>query len=135
MAHEPVEVVRTGGPGIDLIIDHLRLLAEILPQGLRHASRLFEWRAIGHVDDYLELTLVVEGEHFYANPLQRDKSDRREQQQYDTAEKHPAAARVADERVHHPAIQTSGPAFSLMPGLIATACMFPQQPQCRPRRN
>src|SRR5271167_2820823 len=118
MTYEPVEVVRTGGPGIDLIIDNLRLLAEILSQGLRHASRLFQWRAIGHVDDDLELTLVVEGEHFYANPFQRDKGDCGEQQQHDTTKKHPAAACVADERVHHPAVQTSGPAFGLVPGVV-----------------
>jgi hypothetical protein len=34
MAHEPVEVVRARGPGIDLLIDNLWLLAEILSQCL-----------------------------------------------------------------------------------------------------
>ena len=32
VTHEAVEVVRAGGPGIDLIIDNLGLLAEILSQ-------------------------------------------------------------------------------------------------------
>src|SRR5579863_9457275 len=135
MTNEAVEIVRAGSPGIDLIIDNFGLLAEILSQGLGYAGRLFQRRPVGHVDDDLELTLVVEGEHFYANPLQRHKSDCGEQQQYDTPEKHPAAARIADEWVHHLAVQTGSPAFGLVPGMIATARIFFQQPQCRPRRD
>ena len=76
MPHQPVEVVRPRGAGVDLVVHDFRLLAEITSQGLRDVRGLFQRRSVGHVDDDLELALVVEGQHLYAHPLQRNERDR-----------------------------------------------------------
>ena len=70
MPHQPVEVVRTRGAGIDLVVLHFRLLAQVLPQFLGHARGLLQRGAVGHVDDHLELALVVEGQHLHFDQLE-----------------------------------------------------------------
>src|SRR5215472_3264184 len=119
MAHKAVEVVRTGGPRINLIVHYLRLLAQILSQCLSDVSCLFQWRTVRHINDDLKLALVVERQHLEAYPLQGHKRNRGEQQDPDTSKKHPAATRIKDERVHHPAIQTGRPTFGLLPQTAA----------------
>src|SRR5690242_18302781 len=90
MANQSVEVVRRSGPRVSLHVDdYLR------PHGLgveryRHASRLLERRAVGHVDDYLELALVIEREHLHLHEADVDETHRGEQQKSDSAEKAPA---------------------------------------------
>ena len=87
--HEAIEIVRAGRAGINLIVDDLRLPAQITSQRLRHARRLLERRAVGHVDDHLELALIVEGQHLDLHPFQRDERDRRKQQHNHAAKKRP----------------------------------------------
>src|SRR5215469_18882671 len=115
MAHKAVEVVRTRGPRIDLVINNLRLLTQILSQCLSDVSCVFQRRAVRHINDDLKLALVVERQHLEAYPLQRHKGDRGEQQDRDPSKKHPAATRMKNQRAYHPTIQAGGPAFGLLP--------------------
>ena len=134
MPHQPVEVVRARGARIHLVVGHLRLLAEVLPQLLRHARRLLQRGAVRHVDDHLELALVVEGQHLDLDQLERHQRAGEQQEHNHAAEEYPAPLSVGDQRVHDPAIQPRGPAFGLVFMVIA-GCVVPQQAQRRPRRD
>ncbi len=105
VAHEAVEIERRGDAGVDLVIGDLRFRADgggDLARGLRGA---FERAALGHVQDDLELALVVEGQHFHLHPAERDGRHREQQQRGDRAEKKPAPARLREQRSHHAAIE------------------------------
>ena len=68
MAHESVEIIWRGDAGVDLVIGHFRFRADgggDFARGLRGA---FERAALGHVQDHLELALVIEREHFHSSP-------------------------------------------------------------------
>ena len=124
MPHQSVKVVWAGSARIDLIVDDFRLLTEVLPQHLRHVGCLLQRRPVRHVNDHLELALVVEGQHLQVHPLQRNECHRREQQQHDAAHKHPAPSGIQDERGHHPAIETRRPALGLVLGIGTTLAYF-----------
>ncbi len=69
------------------------------------ARGLFERRPFGHVDDHLELALVVERQHLHFDELYVDQRHGAEQQQYDHAQKAPAQAGVVQHVTHEPAIE------------------------------
>src|SRR5580704_13963281 len=123
MPYEPVEVVWPRGTRIDLVTDDFGLLAQIAAHSLCHPSGLFERRSVGHVDDDLKLTLVVEGKHFDLYPLERNEGPRRQQQHNNAAKKSPPPRRIPDQRIHQAAIEPRGPALGFMPGLRAICVM------------
>ncbi len=86
MPDKSVEVIRAGESGIELIVRHLRLLAEVLAERLTNACCLLQRGAVGHVDDNLELALVVERQHLYLHQLERNERDSGKQQENDGAE-------------------------------------------------
>ncbi len=63
MTDQAVEVERRCGADIDLVIGGRRVLADHLGHLEGDAAGLLEGRSLGHVDDHLELALVVEGQH------------------------------------------------------------------------
>ena len=73
LAHQPVEVDRGGGAGVGLVIGHLGYGGQVIAEFVENRRRLFHRRARGHVDDDLELGLVVERQH-----LQLHESDGRQ---------------------------------------------------------
>ena len=76
MPHESVEVERRGDAGVDLVVGHFRFDADgggDFARGLRGA---FERAALGHVEDDLELALVVERQHLHLHPAERDQRHR-----------------------------------------------------------
>src|ERR1017187_8881681 len=51
--HQPVEVIRTGRSGVNLVVQHIGLPCKFFSQCLGDPRCLFEGCAIGHVDHYL----------------------------------------------------------------------------------
>ena len=72
MPDKSVKVIRTGESGVELIVRYFRLLAEILAERLANTCCLLQRGSVGHVDDNLELALVVERQHFYLHQLERN---------------------------------------------------------------
>src|SRR5579864_2613633 len=71
--HQAVEIVRAGSASIDLIVDDFGLIAQIAPQRLSYARSLLERRSVRHINNHLELALVVERQHFHLDPLEGNK--------------------------------------------------------------
>ena len=69
VTHQSIEVIRTGRACVHLVIDDLRFLGYAARHLTCHSRRLFECRPFRHVDDHLELALVVEGKHLDAYNL------------------------------------------------------------------
>ena len=79
VAHQPVEVIGAGRSGISLVVQHVRLPRKFFAQRLGDARRLLQRRAVGHIDDDLQLALVVERQHLYAHQSQRHQRHRDQQ--------------------------------------------------------
>ncbi len=92
MAHQAVEVEGRGHAGIDLVIRDLRFN----PHGGRNFARglggPFQRAAFRHVEDDLELALVVERQHLHFDPTDAHQGHRTEQQPHDTRQKQVAPA-------------------------------------------
>ena len=90
LAHEAVEVDRRGGADVDLVVDDLGDGLEIRCHFVEYPSRVFDGRAFGHIEDDLELRLVVERQHFHDDEVYGGKTQR-EQDRDDDAATQPAA--------------------------------------------
>ncbi len=111
MPHQAVEVVRRRGARVGLDVDDFFLMEHLLGQQPRDARGLFERGARRHVDDDLELALVVERQHLHFDEADVDQRHRAEQQQHDAGEKAPAQRRVVQQAAHEAAIQAREPIF------------------------
>jgi hypothetical protein len=69
LADQSVEIDRTRGACIRLVVGHLRNLRDLGAEIAEHGRRAFERRACRHVDDHLELRLVVERQHLEHDEL------------------------------------------------------------------
>ena len=105
MAHQAVEVVGRGDAGVGLEVHDLGLLLDDGGQLAGDARRFFERRAFGHVDDDLELALVVERQHLHLDEADADESDRAEQQHRDQRQKAAARSGVVEQRIHDAAVE------------------------------
>ena len=76
-----VEIDRCVRTDIVLIIFDFRHCPEIRYDILAYPCGLFKRGAFRHVDNNLELALVVKRQHFKLNHLQRNHADRTQQQQ------------------------------------------------------
>ena len=115
MPHQSVEVVWPRRARVNLVVHHFRLLAQVLPQLLRHARGLLQRRAVGHVDDHLELALVVEGQHLHLHQLERHQRTREQQQHHHAAEEHPPPRCALQQRIHDSPVE---PAWSSLPSRV-----------------
>ena len=68
VAHEAVEVVGRGDTGVDLVIGHFGFGADRGGHFAGDGGGLFQRRAFRHVQDDLELALVVKGQHLHLYP-------------------------------------------------------------------
>ena len=93
VAHEAIEVVRAGEPRVGLVVGDLGLLGEVVPEELRHALRLLQRCSVGHVDDDLELALVIEGKHLHLDEFERYQCRGSKQQKDHSGEEHITVAR------------------------------------------
>ena len=136
MADQAVKVGRPRCARVDLIVLHLRLAAQVRAEGLRHARRLFEGCAIGHVDDDLELALVVEGQHLHQHRLQGHQQTSQQEKQRHYAEERPPIARGTQQGMHGPPVEAHQPTFLFRrEGVGAGQVPASQQAQRGPRRN
>ena len=105
MTDEAVEVIGAGGAGVSLDVGNFGLVEGGIGQGAGAAGRLFERGAFGHVDDDLELALVVEGQHLYLNKLDVDEAAGGEQHDGHGAEEGPAEEGHVDKAIHPAAVE------------------------------
>ena len=96
--HEAVEVERGGGPDVDLDVGDLGELPHLERQVPRDGVRRLERRPLGHVDDDLDLALVVVREHLDLGDLEIDEGHRQEEEDDDPADEGPALRRALKER-------------------------------------
>ena len=150
MPHQTVEVEWRRYARVNLIIRDLWLGANgggDFTRGLRGA---FEGAAFGHVEDNLELALVVERQHLHLHPADAHQRHRCEQQAHDAREKNPAPLRLGNHRPHETAIELGKKIFGMLgmqmdvsrfggtrrafhkPGILFAPA---QNADARPRRN
>ena len=89
VAHQTVEVVGRSRSRVGLDVHHFALLLRFLGQQLRHPLRLFESGAVGHVDDHLELALVVERQHLDLHEAGVEQRARGQQQDHHATDEAP----------------------------------------------
>ncbi len=77
--NESVEIVWRGNAGVDLVIGHFRFGADGGGDFARDLRGALERAAFGHVQDHLELALVIEGQHFHFHPAKPDQRHREQQ--------------------------------------------------------
>jgi len=73
MSHQPVEVDGAVSPDITLEVLDLGHGEQLRLEGPHNGIRCLERRPLGHVDDQLQLVLVVEGEHLHRNLTGNDQ--------------------------------------------------------------
>ena len=115
VAHQAVEAVGSRRPDVDLIVGDLLLLADgggDLPGHLRGA---FQRAVLGHVEDDLQLALVVVGQHLDPHPPGGNEGHRSQEEQADHAQERPAPDRTADQPGHEPAVGAGGTVLGTFP--------------------
>ena len=105
MAHQSVEVVRRRRSRVGLDVDHFALLLRLFGQQLRNARRFFERGAVGHVDDHLELALVVERQHLDLDEAEVEERAGGEQQDHHAAHEAPPKDGPMQEAAHEAPVQ------------------------------
>ena len=70
LSHQTIEIDRAGRPGVGLVIHHFRHLGNFSANLVQDSRRLLKGRAHRHVEDNLELALVVERQHFQHHQLE-----------------------------------------------------------------
>ena len=78
--HQPVEAVGRRRPDVDLIVGDLLLLADGGGDLPRHLRGALERAVLGHVEDDLQLALVVEGQHLDPHPAGGNEGHRSEEE-------------------------------------------------------
>ena len=105
LAHQPVEADRRGEPGVGLVVRHFGQLRDFRGEFAQQRRGVLDRRAGRHVDDDLELRLVVERQHLHDDGLHRHQQHRQQDRHRDGAPELPAvglAALGVQERGHHP---------------------------------
>ena len=81
VADQPVEVVRRRGSDVDLEVRHIGDGRQDVAELRRHARGVLERGPLRHVDDHLELALVVERKHLHPDQLEDDQRAGGQQQE------------------------------------------------------
>ncbi|GIX31689.1 MAG: hypothetical protein KatS3mg124_2161 [Porticoccaceae bacterium] len=102
---QTVEVEGGGGAHVDLVVGHLRFVADGGGDFPRRPGGALQRAALRHVEDDLELALVVEGQHLHLHPPERHGGHGEEQQHGDPRQEGVSPARVGDQRPHETAVQ------------------------------
>ena len=103
LPHQPVEIDRRRGARVHLVVGDLGSPRDLGREFVEHACGLLDRRALGHVEDDLELRLVVEGQHLHDHPL-HDHEQHRDQDRGERAEVElvaVAARRIAAQQRRH----------------------------------
>ena len=132
--HQAVEIERRRRARVNLHVAHFRLRQQRVRHLPRHRRGLLQRAVIRHVEDDLELALVVEGQHFHLHETKRNQREGPEQQNNDARQKSPAPFRVVDE-VAHPLTVEQGESALLFTLPVVTLHFPGQQAPRRPRRD
>ena len=98
MPDHAVEVHRRALADVQLEVADLVHPGQVVADTPRDAVGAVERRALGHVDDDLELVLVVVGEHLQRQQPQGGQDHRRHEQQADHPHRHPGKAWPVEDR-------------------------------------
>src|ERR1019366_9969974 len=90
VAHQSVEVIGAGRTSVGLVVQDIRLPCKFVTEGLGHTSRLLERRSVRHIDDDLQLALVVERQHLHAHQSGGHQCYRDQEQHCDSDEEEEA---------------------------------------------
>ncbi len=142
MTDQAVEIVGRCRADIDLVIGGRRVLADHLGHLEGDAAGLFEGRSFGHVENHLELALVVEGQHLDLDHAKIDHRKTGQQQQGDRGEKERSRSSAGKQGVHGPVVK---PGQDVIRGVIVVdlgplsdslgPSAFRQQANRRPGRD
>ena len=129
---QAVEVIGGGGASVDLVVEDLRFRAEPGGDLPGDVGGVLQGGALVHVDDDLELALVVEGQHLHLDRPGDDQGERAHQEQGDAGEKGDAQPGAADHGSHDPTIGAGRQVLTFM-DLGPLAGMPAQHAVGRPR--
>ena len=121
VADETVEIKRSGGAGVDLVVADGGIGADGGGHLGGDAGGLLERGALGRVQDDLELRLVVEGEHLDRDGAEEDEGDGGEQQADDAGEERPTPAGAVEQRIHDAVVEPRKPIGGRMVGIVGVA--------------
>src|SRR5574337_324786 len=127
--HKTVEVVRGRRADIALEVGDLRDGPQVLAKGPRGPRGLLKGSALGHVDDDLELALVVKGEHLHGDRLEGDEEQGKGEQGRHCPERAEPEGPFFDERGYQPHIRRMEPRGAFVRVL---APYVPQHPVAEP---
>jgi len=117
LTYQPIEIDRRCGACIDLIITHFRHRGDLSGQRHQHPVCLFQRSAFGHIDDHLELRLIVKRQHFKDHQFETDQADRKNDK-YQHGRQHQvtriAALCLSQERCKQPSEQGQQAAASIV---------------------
>ena len=99
VTHQAIEVVGRSRSGVGLDVHHFPLLLRFLAQQLRHPRRLFQRGAVRHVDNHLELALVIERQHLDLDETGVEQRTGGQQQDHDTTDEAPAEEQAGAEEL------------------------------------
>ena len=99
LAHQPIECDGACRAGVALQIADFRLAGEELTEIVQGRGGIFQRCARGHVDDDLELALVVKGQHFENHPLHHRQTDREHERRQNACEQQPPLARAGQQGI------------------------------------
>ena len=109
LANQPIEGDRACRSGVALQVAHLGLAREELPEVVQRGGGIFERRACRHIDDHLELALVVEGQHLKHDPLHHRQANRKHERDEDAGQEQPSLACAGQKRIQHARKQARKP--------------------------
>ena len=144
LAHQAVEVDRGCRAGIRLVVGHFRYAGQVGAEFMQHGGSFLDWRAGRHIDNDLELGLVVEGQHFEQHqPGGRQHQGKRNQPGNAKSQQAPIApaALVVEQRLKNALEQRCQLARHAggfaCGGVVAVAFLHPQpgQPGRDDKRN
>ncbi len=135
VAHQTVEVIRARRSRVSLVVQHIRLPREFFTKRLGHSRRLLQGCAVGHVDNHLQLALVVERQHLHSHQSQGRQCHRDQKQNCHSNEEQDAIARGLDQRRHDAPIDPRPPVFSLRFEYFGPFQMPANKPEGSPGRN
>jgi len=124
---QPVEVVGGRRAGVDLVVLHLGDAGEDGADLPRHAGGLFEGRPLRHVDDDLELALVVERQHLERYSLRDHQPHGEDEEHGHHPEGTPAQTPRADQGGHEVVVDLVEAGFFEHEGLLVGFVVFPPE--------
>jgi len=113
MPHQPVEIIRSRGAHIHLDVFYFGNAHKIIRDLRDHLLRFCLCRTVRHIEDHLELILVIKGQHLHADQFQRDQQDHGNHQNPETPKKFVPDPGVIDQRIHIGAVKAGQKIFLL----------------------